>query len=313
MGVTSGQRIVVPTAVLVEDLVPGSPEWLKTASASKVAAILGLSPWESAFSLWHRMAGNIPSDEQSDIQEAGHYLEPACRAWFTDKNPGVNVSPGAALAHVDQPWRTATPDGFIWSRSVDPRVLALLECKTSNLDWEWGPDGSDQVPPYYRAQAMWQMDVTGVRVVRFSVLMSRHECRSYTVEYDATEADQIRAVVETFMASLAAGVPPPLDGSDATYQAIRLLHPDIDDVDAEIDAALAVRYANAACDSELAADDLKAVTVEIAEAMGTCRRAVHTLSDGTVNVLAIRQTRGATSTPFVKRSPTLTRTFTLTP
>jgi hypothetical protein len=30
-------------------LVPGSAEWLREMTASKVAAVLGLSPWESPF------------------------------------------------------------------------------------------------------------------------------------------------------------------------------------------------------------------------------------------------------------------------
>ena len=47
------------TAVLLPDLQPGSPDWQTRMTASKVAAVLGLSPWESRFSLWHRMSGLI--------------------------------------------------------------------------------------------------------------------------------------------------------------------------------------------------------------------------------------------------------------
>jgi len=37
---------VTPSGVLVPRIEPGNPEWLRVMSASKIAAVLGLSPWE---------------------------------------------------------------------------------------------------------------------------------------------------------------------------------------------------------------------------------------------------------------------------
>jgi len=45
------------TATLIPELEPGSAGWYQFMTASKVAAAMGLSPYESPFSLWHRMAG----------------------------------------------------------------------------------------------------------------------------------------------------------------------------------------------------------------------------------------------------------------
>ena len=302
-------RRLVPTARIVRGVEPGSVEWLKTASASKVAAMLGLSPWESPFSLWHRMAGNITADPATDVQTRGHYLEPALRQWFADQHPDRTIRPGLSFAHADRPWQTAAPDGLIVK---DRRVTGLLECKTALLDWEWGEPGTDEVPPYYRVQALWQMDCTGIPVVAFAVLTSHWEFRQYIVRYDPAEADQIRSRVVEFMASLAEGRAPGWDSHAATYRALRDLHPDIDDVDAEIDPATAIRFHNAACAAKYAEEDLQEATNAVAHAMGTARRAVLTLDDGFVNVLATRQAR-AGGKPFVKRSNTLTNTFTLTP
>jgi len=214
-----------------------------------------------------------------------------------------------SFANVDRPWQTAAPDGLIVK---DRRVTGLLECKTALLDWEWGEPGTDEVPPYYRVQALWQMDCTGIPVVAFAVLTSHWEFRQYIVRYDPAEADQIRSRVVEFMASLAEGRAPGWDSHAATYRALRDLHPDIDDVDAEIDPGLAVSFHNAAVDSDIAKAALATATTAVAAAMGTARRAVLTLPDGAVNILATRQTR-AGSTPFVVRHPTLTSTFTLIP
>lgn len=301
---------LVPAARQVVGVKPGSPEWLKSASASKVPAILGLSPWESRFSLWHRMAGSIPNDAPAtEVQERGHYIEPVLRQWFADRHPDRKIRGATSFVNLERPWQTATPDGLVIKGR---KVTALLECKTALIDWEWGEPGTDEIPPYYRAQAMWQMDCTGIEVVAFSVLTSHWQFREYLVRYDEDEAEAIRFQVAAFMDSLEAGRAPSIDGHSETYRAIRELHPDIDNVDAEIDPDLAVSFHNAAVDSDIAKAALATATTAVAAAMGTARRAVLTLPDGAVNILATRQTR-AGSTPFVVRHPTLTRTFTLTP
>ena len=299
---------LVPAARQVTGLKPGSPEWLKTASASKVPAILGLSPWESPFSLWHRMSGSLPNDAPAtDVQERGHYLEPVLRQRFADKHPDRKVRGATSFVNLERPWQTATPDGLVLNGR---KVTALLECKTALLDWEWGEPGSDEVPPYYRAQAMWQMDCTGIEVVVFSVLTSHWDFREHIVRYDADEAEAIRFQVAAFMDSLDAGRAPSIDGHSETYRAIRELHPDIDNVDAEIDAETAVEFHNAAIAHDLAKTSLAAATTAVAAQMGSARRAVLTLPGGTVNILATRQTRAGCA-PFVARHPSLTRTFTL--
>ena len=41
----------------VEGMEPGSASWLRQVTASKVAAILGVSPWHSPLSMWRLMKG----------------------------------------------------------------------------------------------------------------------------------------------------------------------------------------------------------------------------------------------------------------
>ena len=42
------------TGVRLGYIPPGSDEWRKYMTASKIAAVMGHSPYESRFSLWHR-------------------------------------------------------------------------------------------------------------------------------------------------------------------------------------------------------------------------------------------------------------------
>lgn len=215
-------------------LIPGSPEWLQTISASKVASIMGLNPWTSRFTLWHRMAGNIV-EPQTDATRRGHYLEPAILAWLGDQHDGDDMtlwSRAETYRHPVHEWATATPDAMYTCGDADED--RVVEVKSSAVSDEWGAAGTDEIPPGYRAQVQWQMFVTGVRTTHVAVLLPFLEFREYVVEYDEAYAAVLFDAAVEFRASLAEGRQPPLDGADDTYRTVRALHPDIEDVDAEI-------------------------------------------------------------------------------
>ena len=261
-------------ATLIPDLTPGSPEWAAKATASKVAAMLGLSPYESPFQLWHRMRGTIPWEADNDILRRGHYLEPALRQWFRDQHAGWQVDRTGTWANIERPWQVASPDGIILRRNTHRTPLGLLECKTANNEWEWGAPGTDEVPPGYRAQAMWQMDTLGLRVVHFAVLTPYMEFREYVVEYDAEDAAWVREQVAAFMASVEAGSPEPdIDDSEHTYAALRNLHPAIDGSEVELTPATAVEYLHAVRTKKVADAALTAARNAVAQEMGNAARA----------------------------------------
>ena len=117
-------------AIALPDLQPGTPEWMRLMTASKVAAVLGLSPWESRYSLWHRMAGLIDPQPENDEKIRGHYLEPAVAQWFADQHPETIQQPGGTWAHPDRPWQATTPDrllhaadGGSWGFSETPSAV----------------------------------------------------------------------------------------------------------------------------------------------------------------------------------------------
>lgn len=214
-------------------LTPGSDEWFQTMSASKVAAVLGLSPFTSRFTLWHQMNGTAAKTETTDVMRRGHYLEPAVAQWFQSQHPTWKIVPTGTWTHATMPWAVATPDRL----ALIPRNPAeLVEIKTTGYSDEWGPAGTDQIPAGYRAQVMWSMFCTGAERTRVAVLLPFLEFREYVIEFDQAEADYIAAACVGFMGSLKAGIAPPLDGADSTYQTVRELHPEIDGTDVEIGA-----------------------------------------------------------------------------
>lgn len=248
---------------------PGSDEWLRTMSASKVAAVVGLSPWTSRFALWHEMAGTIGRDS-TDAMSRGHYLEPAVAAWFADRHPTWTVVTTGTWTHHEHPWATATPDRLV----LVPRSGArLLEVKTASHADEWGADGSDEIPAGYRCQVVWSMHVTGARIGHVAALLPFLDLREYVIEYDADEARFLEQECASFMHDLAHGVAPELDGSDSTYQAVRQLHPDIDDVEVELPLDVAADLAAWKHEADHATAGFARAKSAVLAAMGTARKA----------------------------------------
>lgn len=259
-----------PTGVLVPRLEPGTDEWMRHMSASKIAAVVGLSPWESKFSLYHRMAGLVPREETSDVMARGHYLEPAIAAWFADQHPDMQVTTTGTFLHRDRTWQAATPDrlGIHPDGAVD-----VVECKSAGDAAGWGEPGTDEIPIYYRCQVMWQLDTLGLDRCHVAVILPHLTFAEYVIDYDADEARILRDAAEQFLADLHAGQRPDIDDSTATHQVVRELHPDIDGSRADVPDDLAITYLAAVAAEKAAKDEKRAATSQMLDHMGDARDA----------------------------------------
>lgn len=263
-----------PRGIAIDPLKPGSPEWYRSMSASKVAAVLGLSKWESPFSLWHRMAGLVEPEPQTVDQARGHYLEPAIAAWFADQHPEFVVKPGACWRHGEHGWATASPDRQLYvDTRQGHRPVGILEIKTDAGDYPWGKPGTDEIPVHYRAQVMWQMDVVGVDTCYVAVLSSYLEFREYVVHYDAEEAALIRGRCADFMRSLDEGRAPELDGSEATYTVVRQLPDGVIDEAIDVPDDIAHAFTDAIYDVKAAEERKRLACARLLEHMGDHRQA----------------------------------------
>ncbi|WP_328941579.1 YqaJ viral recombinase family protein [Streptomyces sp. NBC_00250] len=247
-----------PTGILLGQYTPGTPEWEKARgglciTATEIAAVVNLSPWQSRFSLWHKKAGlPTPPFESNPAVEWGNRLEAAVAQKWSDGH-GVELHETGTWRHRDRDWQRATPD-----RIGDN---SLVEVKTSPFGEGWGPAGSDEIPVYYRCQVQWQMDVTGYRTTHIALLVSGHDYREYVVEYDADDAQILRDAAERFLDDVRRGNRPPIDGADATYQTIRVQPHGRDDIDVEIPLELAARY-------EVIGDQRRTVDTEFTQVRG---------------------------------------------
>ncbi len=240
-------RLVLPAGM------DRTAEWyeerLKGVTASEIAVILGLSPFrESEFSLFWRKLGEIPPIEDNDIMSLGRHLE----SWVADKfatdHPDLELIPGGLYGNTARPYQLATPDRLIRRIGGGSEIVAAWEGKTAGSPDGWGMSGTDEVPVYYRAQTLWQMDCLDLRRIYLSCLfLDRRQTRHYVIDYDEVDVTVLRLAAQDFVERLTRGEPPPVDGSDAARAALKHLHPAVvEDRTAVIPTALADAY-RAAC------------------------------------------------------------------
>lgn len=288
------------TAVLIPDApAPGSEAWLRYMTGSKIAAVMRLSPYESAYSLWHRMAGIVPPQAEQDVMRRGHYLEPGILAWLADQHPEyIFDSRPAMWVSVEQPDFAVTPDALGYPLTGDmptDEPPVLIEAKSALDKDVWGEELSDEIPVYYRCQVMWALGILGLRRALVGVLTSFLEFRQYEVLFDPAEFGLLVAAAGSFMASLRDRTPPDIDSHSATYDVIREMHPGIDPaISIDVPADLAHGYVGAKLACKAAEDDARLWTSKLADHMGTAKTARYA-----GRTIATRQVRGD-GAPFVQ-------------
>ena len=169
-------------------------EWLKEREygigASEVGAILGLSPFETPFSLWLKKTGQVPRDEENNAMRMGHLLEPVV-AQLWEEATGMKVIKASAAdiiyVHPEYDFMRATPDRVVRGRKK------LLECKTTITDVD-----SDDIFPHWIAQCQYQMYVTGIHDCDLAWLVKGRFFGYQNIEYDAEFAEFIAERVKEY-------------------------------------------------------------------------------------------------------------------
>lgn len=265
-----------PAAVLVGHFPPLSEAWHAARAdgigGSEIAAVLGLSRWESRFSLYHRKAGRLPAQTENDEMEAGKRLEDAICQKFADSHPELVILRSGTYRSAARPWQIANPDRLV----VCPEDNALLDAKFALYGDEWGDPGSEDVPPYYLSQARWYMDVLGFDTCYIQVFIGGSaDWREYAIHPNDADTELMRAKGAEFMADLAAGRRPDIDDHSATYQAVKDLNPVIDDVKVDLPTDIALGYLHALQDEKAAKAAKTLACSLVADHLGNARRGMY--------------------------------------
>lgn len=186
----------------------------KGIGGSDVAAILGISPWRTAYDVYTDKIGEGEPQEENDAMLDGSAVESAIIDMYKRRNPELVIQRSVNLIVKDNEWMRANLDAIC----ADANGMAhVLEAKLSSSHG-WGEQDSDEVPPYYICQVMWYMmclkreyptlsqDFADIAVLHYS------KFKSYRVKYD----EELTAVIYNkcrsfWFDNVVAHVPPPID------------------------------------------------------------------------------------------------------
>ena len=175
-----------------------SPKWhaarTQHLGASEVAAVLGLSKWQTPYSVWQTKMG-VPNEIPENLAYFGHALEDPIAQWIRDKHPEVGpVWRGISVRSTKYPWLSATPDRTV--RVGTGGMVIPIELKTSSTyskgDWD------DGVPDYYKIQSIVQQGILGVDFGWLAVLHGGNDPELYRVPFDAGAWEQIVRITREF-------------------------------------------------------------------------------------------------------------------
>lgn len=258
----------------------GSEEWHKAREdgigGSEVGTILGLNPYESAYALWCKKTGRIPSQiEENWAIRFGKAFEGPILGLWAEEHPEWEVFETGTYQDVYTPYLHANPDAL--ARHRETGEWMIIEVKTARSTW-------DTVPQAYTAQVLHYMGVMNVRrgviVAVAGMTWFEHE-----VPYNMEQIEIQNEMIARFWNAIQYDQKPAWDGSESTYQAVRYQHPDIADREVEV-GDLGIRLLEKQTEADRAYSELQALKSELMFLMGDAKHAY----SGSVRV-ASRQNR----------------------
>lgn len=148
----------------------------KYVTSTDVAAILGVSPYKSAYDVWLDKRGMVDPQPSNDAMELGTLLEPALLQHAENELGRITrnqfrVKPDFYLAATCDAIENAT------GRPVEAKTAGLL----GPLVGQWGDTGTDHVPDAYLVQAHVQMIVTDTDLCHLFAFLGGLGIRHYVI------------------------------------------------------------------------------------------------------------------------------------
>lgn len=258
----SPARVILPECA-------GQEAWLQARlggiGGSEVGALVGISDYETPFSIW-----NIKKHGGKDLSgktaiEWGHRLEDAVAEKIADEIGLVSRFAGGLWADRERDFLRVTPDRFA-CKDRSWNAEALIECKTAGDDEHWesgtilpGGGGTGSAPLGYQAQAQWQMGIIGLPVCFLGCLVLGRE-RSFfiaEVHFDAEWFGELTDEAERFYVQNVLGDEPPMHN---------LRHPKTEELLKELQPNVVQKSVNLPDDADEWLADYKAAKVAVEEA-----------------------------------------------
>lgn len=191
-----------------------TPDFTKRAiqiGGSEIAAIMGLSPYETPLSLWAKKTGKLPPSDLSGFEaaEIGTELEEYVARKFTKKT-GIKLRvDNRTFAHPKYPYMIGHIDRWVVGED------ALFEAKTCSAWLEKHWDG-EEIPQHYVLQVMWYLGLVKKKIGHIAVLIGGQKFRTKQVEFDQELFDSMVEAARVFMEDyVLKDVPPMAQAGDS--------------------------------------------------------------------------------------------------
>lgn len=280
------------TAFTVVDVVSDTPEWeaerRNSIGASEVAAVLGLSKWDTPLSIYRGKLG-IGREFDEVLGYIGHASEPIIAGWVEQFSPerGVVLEPAFMGRSVEWPWLHASFDRV----SHDGDRLLTWQFKTAHQ--YTGHHWDEGVPDDIRVQVQTEMAVAGTDEARVVVWIGGREFRLYVEPRDdAFIRDYLVPSTEAFWAD---HVQARVEPEPSTIHELYEVYPSVTDTTVQAsETALEAAERRAVLLSDIRAQQAEAdaLTVVIGQYMGT---AEILLGEGGRKVLTFKTQAGKRS------------------
>jgi len=208
---------------------PGSDEWVALRrsgiGATDAPVVCGRSPFRGPFDKFAELCGSTAPLIPTDAMLWGIRLQPVVgQAWAEEHGRKIKA---CRYIYELEPGIFSSYDYEIVPPKGEP-VTELLEVKTTSqyAAREYGEEGTAEIPEGYVIQCQHEMACRpGILRVHVAVLVGGQKLRSYVVERDEELIEDLLRIERTALSNARAGIPPPMDGSEAASNYLRLKSP----------------------------------------------------------------------------------------
>lgn len=197
-------------------------QWLeerrKSLGGSDAAAIMGLNPYVTPYTVWADKTGRLPEQEDNEAMRQGRDLEEYVAQRFTEKTGRKCRRKNRILRNPAYPFAHANVDRWIQGEN------AGLECKTTKF-LNMRKFKSGEYPDTYYCQCVHYMAVTGADRWYLAVLVLGAGFYVFTIERDEKEIQALMDSEQLFWESyVERDVPPPVDGLEPTTETLNVIY-----------------------------------------------------------------------------------------
>lgn len=210
-----------PNTVTVLPRTTNRADWLEQRrqgiGSSDASIILGMSNFESPYTLWEQKTGRVPLDPPVDpaaqeLMDWGTRLEPVIREAVAEEIGTPITKPAEAWARTDTPWQRANLDGIAGDDTI---------CEFKNTSAFMRANWDGQIPDHAEIQVHHAGLVTGWRTAIVAGLIGGNHLSIHHIELNENILEMLDAAEARFWEYVTTDTSPDADWHDRTKEAVQ--------------------------------------------------------------------------------------------